>query len=120
MIKLIVLALALSFTTLSATNGHNHYHYGDEYSHGGDAKKLNKSAIQEIAKQEIKRLILEKKIHKSWKYMPVSKIGKSHYADSDDWVVGFNNLKIKNKKKQTLYIFVSIHGDIRGANYTGN
>jgi len=52
--------------------------------------------------------------------MPISKIGKTHYGDTTDWKVGFFNAKIKNKKKQTLYIFVSVHGKITGANYTGN
>ena len=49
--------------------------------------------------------------------MPISKIEKSN---SDDWVVSFNNLKIKKKRKQNLYIFVGIYGDIKGANYTGH
>ncbi|MCD6212534.1 MAG: hypothetical protein J7J02_06085, partial [Sulfurovum sp.] len=64
--------------------------------------------------------VAEKKIPKSWESAPISKIGKTHYGDTDDWVVGFDNMKIKNKKRRTLYIFVSVRGEIRGANYTGN
>ena len=68
------------------------------------------------SKEEVKRLTLEKKIPKSWKSIPISKIKKSN---SNDWLVVFNNLKIKDKSKQNLYIFVDLYGHIKGANYTG-
>jgi len=49
--------------------------------------------------------------------MPISKIGKTHYGDTNDWVVGFDNLKIKDKTN-SIYIFVSVKGKIVVANYT--
>jgi len=126
-IKATVVTLALGFTTIYAGSTHDHSqkehnHESHGHSHRYDALKneVSKEMIEKAAKQKVQSLVLEKKIHKSWKSAPISKIGKTHYGDTDDWVVGFNNMKIKNKKRQTLYIFVSVHGEIRGANYTGN
>jgi hypothetical protein len=45
---------------------------------------------------------------------------KTQYNYNNEWVVSFENLEIKDKSKQTIYIFVSVYGDIEGANYTGN
>ena len=112
-IKAILLLLTLTFTTLYAKNGYDYYHYGNDSS---TYKKLNKTEISKIAKAEIKRLGMEKKIPKSWKSTPISKIEKSN---TDDWMVTFNNLKIKDKSKRNLYVFVDIYGKVQGANYTG-
>ena len=125
LIKATVITAALSLTTLYAGDGHNHDHSGHNHGSHGHAheahqKGITNSAVQKIAITEVKRLALEKKIPKSWKSIPVAKIGKAHYGDTNDWVVGFDNPKIKDKTKQTLYIFVSLNGKITGANYTGN
>jgi hypothetical protein len=128
LIKATVVTLVLSFTTLYAGDthshsheGHNHSQEGHGHSHRYDALKseVSKTAVEKAAIQEVKRLVLKKKIPKSWKSMPISKIGKTHYGDTNDWAVAFKNLKIKDKTKQTLYIFVSVRGNITGANYTG-
>ena len=113
-IKTSLILLALTFTTLYAKNGYDYYYYGNG---GANYKKLSKTSISKIAKEEVKRLTLEKKIPKSWKSLPISKIKKSN---SNDWVVTFNNLKIRNKSKQNLYIFVDLYGHVEGANYTGH
>ncbi len=113
-IKTSLIFLVLTFTTLYAKNGYDYYYYGNN---GSAYKKLNKTAISKIAKAEVKRLTMEKKIPKSWKSIPISKIKKSK---SNDWRVTFNNLKIKKKSKQNLYIFVDIYGHIKGSNYTAH
>ena len=123
LIKATVITALLSLTTLYAADEHNHSehnHASHGHKHETLQKGINNSAVKKIAMKEVKRLTLAKKIPKSWKSMPVSKIGKAHYGDTNDWVVGFDNPKIKDSTKQTLYIFVSIHGKIMGANYTGN
>ena len=137
LIKATVVTLALGVTTIVAGSGHSHdedSHKGHDHSqkennHEGhkhsplyDKVKpgVSKEHIQKAAIQEVQSLVAAKKIPKSWQHVPISKIGKTHYGDTDDWVVGFDNMKIKNKERQTLYIFVSVGGEIRGANYTGN
>ncbi len=136
LIKATIVTLALSSTTIVAGNGHSHdedSHKGHDHSqkennhesHGhshryDDLKnEVSRETIEKAAKQKVQSLVAEKKIPKSWESAPISKIGKTHYGDTDDWVVGFDNMKIKNKKRRTLYIFVSVRGEIRGANYTG-
>ena len=134
-VKVAALTVALSITTLYAGHSHDEHsheghsheghkettHEGHGHSHRYDAIKneVSKESVEEAASQKVKSLVLEKKIPSSWKSMAISKIGKTHYGDSNDWVVAFDNIKIKDKKKRTLYIFVTTHGDIAGANYTG-
>jgi hypothetical protein len=113
-IKALLILLTLTFTTLHAKNGYDYYHYGNDAT---SYKKLNKTAIIEIAKAELKRLIMKKKIPQSWKFTPVATVRKFNI---DDWLVTFNNVKIKKESKQKLYIFVGIYGKIKGVNYTGN
>ena len=136
LIKATAVTIALSSTTIVAGSGHSHDEHGHEghdhsskehnheshgHSHRYDDLKneVSKETVEKVAKQKVQSLVAEKKIHESWASMPISKIGKTHYGDSNDWVVGFDNMKIKNKKRRTLYIFVSVRGEIRGANYTG-
>ncbi|WP_455757362.1 DUF6488 family protein [Sulfurimonas sp.] len=111
--KVFLMLLALAFTTLYAENGYDYYYYGNG---GSTYNKLSKTSITKIAKAEVKRLVMEKKIPRSWKSIPILKIDK---LNIDDWVVTFNNSKIKNLSKQNLYIFVGIYGKVKGANYTG-
>jgi len=123
LIKATVVAVVLSLTTLYANDGHNHTEHDNnahKHSHNSHQIGISNTAVKKIAIAEVKRLALAKKIPKSWKSIPVSKIGKTHYGDTNDWVVGFDNPKIKDSTKQTLYIFVSIHGKIMGANYSGD
>lgn len=141
-IKATVITLALGcITTLYAESTYEHSpeehssHKGHDHSQKEDnnescshsqrfdkfkKNEVSKETIEKAAKQKVESLVAEKKIHKSWGSVPISKIGKTHYGDTNDWVVGFDNMKIKNKNRRTLYIFVSVGGEIRGANYTGN
>jgi len=114
LIKASLILLILTFTALSAKNGYDYYYYGND---GSSYKKLNKTAISKIAEAEVKRLTMRKKISKSWSLVPILAIKKSA---SNDWLVTFNNSKIKKKSKQNLYIFVDVYGHIQGVNYTGH
>ena len=118
LIKATVVTLTLSFTTLFAGGNHSHGSHG--HSHSAPIKEeVSKTSIKEMAKQEVKRLTLEKKIDNSWLFIPISKMKKTQYNYNNEWVVSFENLAIKDKTKQTLYIFISVYGDLTGANYTG-
>ncbi len=108
LIKILITLVTLSFTILYASDSHSSHNQG-----------IKSKSIQKIAKDEVKRLVLEKKIAKSWKSIPVTKIGKTHQSYIDDWIVVFENPKIKKKSRRTLYIFISKLGNVKGANYTG-
>ena len=122
LIKTVITLVAVSFSILYAGDvdshaGHNHESHeshGHSHDHG-----IKSESIQKIAEAEVQRLVLEKKIAKSWGSMPIAKIGRTHQSYIDDWIVAFENPKIKKKSKRTLYIFVSKVGNITGANYTG-
>jgi hypothetical protein len=132
-INVTVITLTLGFTTIVAESTHDNSHEEDSHKGHDHAQKkdkhsrfdhlkneVSKETVEKAAMQEVQSLVAKKKIPESWKHVPISKIGKTHYGDTDDWVVGFDNMKIKSKKRRTLYIFVSVRGEIRGANYTGN
>ena len=82
-------------------------------------KEVSKKSIKDIAKQEIKRLTLAKKIDDSWLFTPISKMKKIQFNNAPEWVVSFNNPKIKDIAKQTVYVFISVNGKVLAANYTG-
>ncbi len=111
-ITLIILLILFSFNPVYAQNAYDYYYYGNG---GANYTKLNKSAISKIAKAEIKRLLLKKKIPSSWRGMKIFKIDKSN---SSDWKIIFNNPNIKVKLKQKIYIFIDVYGKVLGTNYT--
>jgi len=130
LLKALALTLALGSVSTYASEHHEEEHHDKDHatheqheahSHGYESLKnaASRETIEKAAKQKVQDLVKEKKIHSSWASAAISKIGKTHYGDTDDWVVGFDNMKIKNMKRRTLYIFVSTRGEIRGANYTG-
>ena len=123
LIKATLITLTIGFTAVYAETAEEHAAHeaqGHKCAHSElSDKRLKSAAIQEIAKAEVKRLASQKKIPKSWKSMPITKIGKDAHRFSTDWQVIFENSKIKKKDKQNLYIFVGADGTIKGANYTG-
>lgn len=115
LMKAIFMTAVLGLTALYAQDGHSHSGHDCSTHNLG----IKSAEVQKIAKKEVERLVLQKKISKSWKSVPVAKIGKMHDAYIDDWKVVFENVKIKKKSKRTLYIFISKKGNVTGANYTG-
>jgi len=113
-IKIVLITLLFSFTVLYAEHTHH-----NNCNHQELSGAISSEAVQKIAIDEVKRLAQHKKIAKSWKSVPVFQVGRTHYGDNDDWIVVFENSKIKKKSRKKLYIFVSKLGQIRGANYTG-
>jgi hypothetical protein len=125
LIKTIIILVLVMSNLLHAEKKHLHQHNhekGHTCNHPEHElldKKYKSKEIQAVAKAKIQSLIKEKKIPKSWKRMQITKIGKQQLNYTNDWVVVFENNKIKNKKRNTLYIFVDEYGEVRGANYSG-
>ena len=117
--KALMILILLSVTSLLGSEEEGHGAHCNELHGHKYNQSIKSSAIQVIAKDEVKRLVSEKKIAKSWKSVPVAKIGRTHKSYIDDWIVVFENSKIKKKSRKTLYIFVSRKGNIMGVNYTG-
>ena len=115
MTKLIKTTLIVTMLGFATLQGH-----GGGHTHDTPVEKeISKKSIKSIAKQEVKRLALAKKIDNSWLFSPISKMQKTNYNYNNEWTVSFSNAEIKDKTKQTLYIFVTVGGELTGANYTG-
>ena len=108
--------------------GHNHGHnHGDPsklsegcyvnvlHSHIG----VTKEDLEKNARQKIKSLVQEKQIDSSWLKAPIIGMDKKKFQYSDEWIVNFQNLSVKNKKKQIIYVFLDLRAIVTGANYTG-
>lgn len=116
LIKATLLTLTLGLTTLYAhgsSTGSSHSHISPVLN------EVSKATVKKTAQQEVKRLAVGKKIDNSWLFIPVSKMNKQQFAKSYEWVVSFKNSEIKERAKQTLYIFIDLQGKVTGANYTG-
>jgi len=113
--RLIFSILIASLLSLSTA-----YAHGGRHTHSEPVKaETSKGSIKKIAKQEVKRLTLEKKIDSSWMFIPIAKMKRTQYNYNNEWMISFKNSEIKDKSKETLYIFIDVYGKLTGANYTG-
>ncbi len=60
------------------------------------------------------------KIDKSWADASLLEVKEKKFGKFTEWVVSFDNDKIKDKSERTLYMFLNLKGRVLGANYTGN
>lgn len=103
---LLAVTLMIGFNPLYAGTGHSHA-----------PVEVSTTIIKTVAKEEINRLAKSGKIDNSWLNKDINKIEK--YNQGQEWRVIFNNDKIEDAAKQTLYIFVDNVGRLTGSNYTG-
>ncbi|MCF6339196.1 MAG: DUF6488 family protein [Sulfurimonas sp.] len=116
--SLIIAVLTFSFNSLYAGANHNH----DGQNHKGHThaqEKVTKTFAKKEAIQKIKKLVKSKKIEKSWLKASDIDAKKKKFGKNLEWVFSFKNDKVKNTKKQVIYIFVNLYGEVTGANYTG-
>jgi hypothetical protein len=89
------------------------------FAHGGGHAPIESGKAKLIAGKVVADAVKGGKVDKSWEKIlpgePVKKTFKGH----EEWVVVFSNLKIADKKKQKLHVFLSISGEVMGINYTG-
>jgi len=116
--NIFLLLVVFIFTpSVYAGAGHSHDKDGGHSNHGhglmSEAKAKAKATrtMQSLAKRGV--------IDKSWNSTKPVKAEKKTFAKGEEWVVSFNNDQVKDKSKQTLYIFYSLDGHYIAANYTG-
>lgn len=114
LIKATAVTLVLSLTTLYAGSGHSH-----DGGHSHSQPKVSQEVVKKQANMELARLIKSGKVDKSWSNTPIKDMKKKQFQHNIEWAVSYENKKMTNKAKQTLYIFVSLTGKITGANHTG-
>ena len=92
-------------------DGHGHSHSQGPVSSDEVIKRATKKVIQ-MAKAG--------KIDALWSTTKASAAEQKIYAKGPEWVIRFNNDKLTDTTKQTLYMFFSLDGHYIAANYTGN
>lgn len=112
-LNIFVFSIFCTFT-FPAVAGPGHSHDGG-HSHG----PIEKSEAIEKASKVVLQLVERKKIDSSWSELNANKAEKKDFGKGPEWVVSFNNNKIKDASKKTLYVFLTIEGRYLAANYTG-
>lgn len=115
---LLVLFISLGLTSGQALAGAGHSHAPDG-SHKPHAP-ADEATIIKRATKVMNNLANKGSIDANWSGTAHSTIEKKVYAKGPEWVIIFKNDKVKDKGKQTLYIFYSLDGHYIAANYTGN
>ena len=115
----LVLTVVAFIAPVHAGSGHSHDKDGGHSNHGHSHSAVNASVAKGKATRMLVALVKKGVVDKSWKGTKPIKIEKKTFAKGPEWVVSFNNKKIKDKAKQTLYIFYSLDGHYIAANYTG-
>lgn len=117
LIKTTLLRVGFTLTVLMVSVGHSHGEHGHDHEHVH--KEISQESIQNRAKAHLLKLVKDDKLDKSWSDINSTEAKKKRFGHHTEWVVDFNNTKIKEEEKQTLYIFLSLYGKITGANYSG-
>lgn len=109
---LILFALTAAAATAVAGPGNSHSH--------GPVTPISESQAQEKATGVVKKLVEKGKIDSSWADIAPKNGEKKRGKFGPEWVVTFDNPKIDDEAKQTLYVFLNLGGEYIAANYTGN
>ncbi len=100
---------ALTITVANAGPGHNHDH----------SPPITKEKAIEKATASVKNIVKKGKIDATWKDVVANSCEKHKIKHGFEWKVIFKNPKVKDKTKQTLYVFLTSSGKYIAANFTG-
>ena len=107
-IRLLILVIFYQFQIPIFAHS-NHHH----------KKPVNEDVAKSKGKENIQRLIKEKKVESSWTESKLEKIEKKKFGKKTEWVLTYVNTSIKDESKKKLYIFLKISGEYIAANHTG-
>ena len=121
--KLTTISLLLAAMTFAlsahAGSGHTHDKDGGHSNQGHDHGPISATKAKDKATRTMQSLAKRGVINKSWASIKPTKAEKKTFSKGEEWVVSFKNDKVKDKSKQTLYIFYSLDGHYIAANYSG-
>lgn len=117
--KLLITSVLTLMLTMNAHAGSGHSH-DKNGGHSQHAHKFidSKQAISK-ATAKVKYLANKGTIDKSWLSVKQVSASKKMFNKKLEWVVMFENTKMKDKSKQKLYLFYSLDGHYIAANYSG-
>ena len=115
-----LLAVALAFVNPAyAGSGHAHDKDGGHSNHGHSHGPINSKDAENKAVGMLAGLIKKGVLDTNWGGINPATTEKKTFSKGPEWVVSFKNDQVKDKAKQTLYIFYSLDGHYIAANYTG-
>lgn len=91
---------------------------GSDHSHE-PAAPISEGEALKTAAGIVANVVKEGKLDESWGAVKPGKITQKTFKNEPEWVVAFDNAKVEDKSKQTLYVFLSLSGHYLGANFTG-
>ena len=101
--------LALSVTSAYAGGNHSH----------GPVEPIKKAQALTYASNIVAAIAEKGELDASWADVkPTEAINKN--LSGPKWVVSFNNPKVVDQEKKTLYVFLSLDGQYLGANFSGS
>lgn len=115
LVKIILLATVMlcGINPLYAGVGHNHS------GHGHSHVSITKAEVERIAEEQIASLVYEGRLPRSWLKVDSLDAKKKQLKYSTEWLIRFQNTKIKDIKKEIIHVFVNLSGEVTGVNYTG-
>ena len=108
----LITVLALSATSAYAGAGSGHSH--------GPVTPVAEEQVLQNALSAVASIVQKDKIDASWAEITPMDAQKKQFKNALEWVVTFNNPKVADQNKKTLYVFLSLGGQYLGANFTGN
>lgn len=90
-------------------------------AHGGGHKHapIKKEQAKAVATKAVEDTIKKGKLEKTWSASKANEPTQKSFGHGPEWVVSFDNLKIKDKSKQKVFVFLSLGGEVLGINFTG-
>lgn len=101
--------LAFTGTTAYAGAGHSH----------GPVTPISQAQALEKATSIVQNLVKKEKVDSSWSEVRPTVGEKKQAKTGFEWVVTFNNPKVEDNTKKTLYVFLDLGGEYIAANYSG-
>lgn len=90
---------------------------GTCHFHGSTPAK--EETVLTCAAQRKEALVASGKLDASWKTLKHAQVEQIDGKKGKEWKVVFKNPAAPDKEKQTLYVFLSLPGNVLAANHTG-
>lgn len=87
--------------------------------HFHGAKPADEPTVLTCAAQRKDALVASGKLDASWKTVKHEKVEQVDGKKGKEWKVAFKNPQVTDTAKQTLYVFLSLPGNILAANFSG-
>ena len=118
MFRLVIILLVMLCSPGSmAHEGHKGHSSGNPYKDFDMPIELEDA--RKFAKDVIDKLVDKKKIDATWKDAVFKAAEQKEFKNEIEWVVTYENPRVEDSAKRTLYVFLSRYGEFLGINYTG-